>query len=73
MSKTFGFIELNDGTFFKNIQIVFEDSLPNFKEVEKLPISSSIKVKGLLVPTPQAKQPFEIKATESEVEGIFNF
>lgn len=69
MSKTFGFIELNDGTFFKNIQIIFEEGLPNYKEVEKLPISSSIKVKGTLVPTPQAKQPFEIKASEIEIEG----
>src|SRR5690554_2993894 len=51
MSKTFGFIELNDGTFFKNIQVVFEENLSNFKEVEKLPISSSIKVKGVLVAT----------------------
>ena len=68
-SKTFGFIELNDGTFFKNIQIVYEEGLENFKEVEKLPLSSSIKVKGKLVPTPEAKQPFEVKATEIEIEG----
>ncbi|MBU5426767.1 asparagine--tRNA ligase [Tissierella pigra] len=68
-SKTFGFLELNDGTFFKNIQIVFEESLENFKEVEKLPLSSSIMVKGILVPTPEAKQPFEIKASEIEIEG----
>lgn len=68
-SKTFGFIELNDGTFFKNIQIVFEESLENFKEVEKLPLSSSIMVKGILVPTPEAKQPFEIKVSEIEIEG----
>lgn len=68
-SKTFGFIELNDGTFFKNIQIVYEDGMDNFKEIEKLPLSSSIKVKGKLVSTPEAKQPFEIKASEIEVEG----
>ncbi|WP_353094016.1 asparagine--tRNA ligase [Tissierella praeacuta] len=68
-SKTFGFIELNDGTFFKNIQIVFEEGLDNFKEVEKLPLSSSIKVKGILVPTPGAKQPFEVKASNIEIEG----
>lgn len=68
-SKAFGFIELNDGTFFKNIQIVFEEGLANFKEVEKLPLSSSIMVKGILVPTPEAKQPFEIKASEIEIEG----
>ncbi|WMM23330.1 asparagine--tRNA ligase [Tissierella sp. MB52-C2] len=68
-SKTFGFIELNDGTFFKNIQIVFEEGLSNFKEIEKLPLSSSIMVKGVLTPTPEAKQPFEIKVSEIEIEG----
>lgn len=69
-SKKFGFIELNDGTFFKNLQIVIEDHLENFKEIGKLPISSSIKVKGKLVPTEGAKQAFEIKAENVEVEGI---
>ncbi|OZV12676.1 asparagine--tRNA ligase [Tissierella sp. P1] len=68
-SKTFGFIELNDGTFFKNIQIVFEEGLENFKEIEKLPLSSSIMVKGKLVPTPEAKQLFELKASSIEIEG----
>ncbi|CAK7075859.1 asparagine--tRNA ligase [uncultured Tissierella sp.] len=68
-SKTFGFIELNDGTFFKNIQIVFEEGLENFKEIEKLPLSSSIMVKGKLIPTPEAKQPFELKASSIEIEG----
>ncbi len=47
-SKTFGFIELNDGSFFKNVQVVFDDSLSNFAEICKLPISSSIKVTGNL-------------------------
>lgn len=69
-SKTFGFIELNDGTFFKNIQIVYDDSMENFKEVEKLPLSSALTVKGVLVETPESKQPFEIKATEIIVEGV---
>ena len=69
-SKTFGFIELNDGTFFKNLQIVFEEGMSNFKEIEKLPLSSSIIVKGILVPTPESKQPFEVKATEIEIEGL---
>ena len=59
-SKNFGFIELNDGTFFKNLQIVFGEELEYFKEISKLPLSSSIKVKGILIPTPEAKQPFEI-------------
>ena len=60
-SKTFGFIELNDGTFFKNIQIVISDKLNNFKEVSKLSIYSTIKVTGTLVVTENAKQPFEIQ------------
>lgn len=68
-SKAFGFIELNDGTFFKGIQIVYEEDLENFKEIEKLSLSSAIKVKGTLVATPEAKQPFEIKAKEIEIEG----
>ncbi|MBP3502526.1 MAG: asparagine--tRNA ligase [Clostridia bacterium] len=67
-SKTFGFIELNDGTFFKNIQIVFEDSLENFAEVCKLPLSSTIAVTGKFVKTEGAKQPFEIKATKIDIE-----
>ena len=59
-SKTFGFIELNDGSFFKNVQIVFNNDLPNFDEICKLTISSSIEVTGKLIVTPDAKQPFEI-------------
>jgi asparaginyl-tRNA synthetase len=69
VSKNFGFIELNDGGFFKNAQIVFEDTLPNFTEVSKYQISSAITVKGTLVYTPEAKQPFEIKADEIILEG----
>jgi asparaginyl-tRNA synthetase len=69
-SKTFGFIELNDGSFFKNIQIVFEeDKLFNFKEIAKLGVGSSIVVEGNVVETPNAKQPFEIKAIRIDVEG----
>ncbi|MEH7119284.1 asparagine--tRNA ligase [Neobacillus vireti] len=68
-SKTFGFIELNDGSFFKGVQIVFDEQLDNFKEITKLPISSSIKVEGDFIYTPQAKQPFEIKATAISIEG----
>ena len=68
-SKTFGFIELNDGTFFKSLQIVFEDSLDNFKEIAKLGVGSAIIVEGNLVLTPNQKQPFEVKATNIEVEG----
>ncbi|MDP4176888.1 MAG: asparagine--tRNA ligase [Bacillota bacterium] len=71
-SSTFGFIELNDGSFFKNIQIVFEDKLENFKDITKLPISSSLVIEGKLVLTPNAKQPFEIKADKVTVEGLSN-
>ena len=69
-SKTFGFIEINDGTFFKNVQIVFTDKLSNFNEICKLTISSSIKVTGTLVKTENAKQPFEIQATNVEIESL---
>ena len=69
-SKTFGFIEINDGTFFKNVQIVFTDKLSNFNEICKLTISSSIKVTGTLVKTENAKQPFEIQATSIEIESL---
>lgn len=69
-SKAFGFIELNDGTFFKNLQIVYDDSLTNFKDIEKLPIYSAIRIVGTLVETPEAKQPFEVKASAIELEGM---
>ena len=66
-SKSFGFIELNDGSFFKNVQIVFDSSLKNFEDVRKLSLSSSIVVTGDFVKTENAKQPFEIKATSVEI------
>ena len=69
-SKTFGFIELNDGSFFKNIQVVYEDKLSNFEELTKLTVSSSLRVTGILVETPEAKQPFEIKATNIAIECL---
>ena len=69
-SKTFGFIELNDGSFFKNIQIVFSDKLDNFSEIAKLSISSSIKVTGTFVITENAKQPFEIQASKIEILNL---
>ena len=68
-SKNFAFIELNDGTFFKNLQIVIDDSLPNFSEVVRLNISSAIVAEGKLVESPGAKQPFELKAEKITVEG----
>ena len=69
-SKTFGFIEINDGSFFKNLQIVFDDTLPNFQEIIKYPISSSLVIEGELVESPGTKQPFELKATRIELEGL---
>jgi asparaginyl-tRNA synthetase len=68
-SKNFGFIELNDGSFFKNLQIVYDNELENFTEVSKLNISSALVIEGSLVLTPNAKQPFEIKADKVVVEG----
>lgn len=67
-SKTFGFIELNDGSYFKNVQIVFDNTLDNFDEICKFTLSSSIKVTGTVVKTENAKQPFEIKATNIALE-----
>ena len=70
ISKNFGFIELNDGSYFKNLQIVIEaDTLENFTEVSKLNVGSSLRVVGTLVHTPDAKQPFEVKAESVEIEG----
>lgn len=70
-SKSFGFIELNDGSFFKNMQIVFDASeIDNYGQVSKLPISSSIIVTGKVILTPSAKQPFEIRASKIDVEGV---
>jgi asparaginyl-tRNA synthetase len=66
----FGFIELNDGSFFKSLQVVIEEgSIANFPEVMKLNIGSSVIVKGALVSTPNAKQPFEVKASSINIAG----
>lgn len=69
-SKAFGFIELNDGSFFKNIQIVFDNTLNNFEEITKLTISSSIIINGTFVKTENAKQPFEIHAKDIKVYNL---
>ena len=70
-SKNFGFIVVNDGTFFEPLQVVYHDGLANFSEVEKLNVGAAILARGKLVPTPQAKQPFEIQAEEITVEGQY--
>ncbi len=68
-SKNFGFIVVNDGTFFEPLQIVYHDGLSNFAEVEKLNVGAAVIATGTLVATPQAKQPFEIQAEEVLIEG----
>ncbi len=68
-NKNFAFVELNDGTFFKSVQIVVDGSLPNFSDVVKLGVGSSITVEGEVVESLGAKQAFEIKATSIAVEG----
>jgi asparaginyl-tRNA synthetase len=69
-SKTFGFIELNDGSFFKNVQIVFDNKLSNFDEICKLTIISSIKITGKFIITEGAKQPFELHAEAIEIQNL---
>lgn len=68
-SKNFGFIVVNDGSFFETLQVVYHDELHNFDRVSKLNVGSAIIVCGTLVATPEAKQPFEIQATSVEIEG----
>ena len=68
-SKTFGFIVVNDGSFFETLQVVYHDTMDNFAEISKLNVGAAIVVKGKLVATPQAKQKFEIQAEEVFVEG----
>lgn len=70
VSKNFGFIVVYDGTFFKTIQVVFEDNLENFAELSKVTIGSSLKVTGIIVESPGANQDFELKASSVEVLNI---
>ena len=69
-SNKFGFIELNDGSFFKSVQVVYEEEfLNNFEEIAKAYVATALEVKGVVEITPNAKQPFEIKAREIKVEA----
>ena len=68
-SKTFGFIVINDGTFFETLQIVYSDKLANFDQIAKLGVSAAIVARGKIVATPNAKQPFEMQAEEIILEG----
>jgi asparaginyl-tRNA synthetase len=68
-SKSFGFIVLNDGSYFETLQVVYHDTMENFSEISKLNVGTAVIVTGTLVPTPEAKQPFEIQADKIVVEG----
>ncbi|MCR5337834.1 MAG: asparagine--tRNA ligase, partial [Lachnospiraceae bacterium] len=68
-SKTFGFLVINDGTFFEPLQVVYSDKLDNFADISKSNVGAALIVKGILTLTPDAPQPFEIQATEVQVEG----
>ena len=68
-SKQFGFISLNDGTYFSPVQVVYDDKLENFQEISKINVGAALIVKGTLILTPGAKQPFEIQAASVTVEG----
>ena len=68
-SKNFGFIVVNDGTFFEPLQVVYADGLENFQELTKINVGAAIVVTGVLEATPEAKQPFEIQAEEIIIEG----
>ena len=68
-SKAFGFIVINDGTFFTPLQVVYHGDMENFEEISKLNVGAAVVVTGTLVATPQAKQPFEIQAKTVTVEG----
>ena len=67
--KSFGFLMINDGSFFETIQVVYEESLDNFKEIQKIRVGSAVTVYGVVIPTPNAKQPFEIKAHKLVLKG----
>jgi len=69
-SKNFAFIELNDGSCFKNLQIVYGDDLANFNAANKFPLGSALKITGKLLPSPAAGQPFELKAAAIEAIGL---
>ena len=67
-SKSFGFLTISDGSFFEPLQVVYHDSLSNFQLIRKINVGAALIIRGTLVATPDAKQPFEIQATEISVE-----
>ena len=68
-SKAFGFLMINDGTFFEPVQIVYGDGLENFEDIGKVNVGAALVITGTFVATPDAKQPFEIQAKNVEIEG----
>ncbi|MBO6107646.1 MAG: asparagine--tRNA ligase [Stomatobaculum sp.] len=68
-SKSFGFLMISDGTYFDQLQVVYHDDMPNFSEIAKVQVGAALVIRGTLVATPQAKQPFEIQASEISIEG----
>ena len=68
-SKNFGFLIVNDGTFFEPLQIVYSDALPDFDQICRIGVGAAVVVRGTILATPQAKQPFEMQALEVAVEG----
>ncbi len=68
-SKAFGFIVLSDGTYFNTLQVVYHDTMENFAEISKTNVGAALIVRGTLIETPDAKQPFELQAEEVTVEG----
>ena len=69
-SKNFGFLVINDGTFFEPLQVVYDDQLSNFQELCKMNVGAALVITGTIVATPDAKQPFEMQAKEVAVEGL---
>ena len=67
--SNFGFLNLNDGSFFENLQVVYDKDLANFGDISKIGVGASVKVNGTLVLTPENKQPFEVKAISVELLG----
>ena len=68
-SKSFGFLAISDGSYFNQLQVVYHDTMENFAQIAKVNVGAALIVTGTLVPTPEAKQPFEIQATTVAVEG----
>ena len=68
-SKAFGFLMISDGTYFDQLQVIYHDDMENFAEIAKVQVGAALVIRGTLVATPQAKQPFEIQAAEISIEG----